>query len=129
MLYVHADVKVKYGQLGVFNEAMVTVKSVMEANGWRLIGAWSTIIGDLHEINVPTLLNGREDMTQDFVAQILFDRIPKINSRGRVTFPCETNTKSLWLLSNTSSNWKVNFDPGRIAGHVPKYPGLRSNNF
>ena len=51
MLYVYANVKVKYGQLAAFNEAMVTVKRVMEQNGWRLVGAWSTVIGDLHEVH------------------------------------------------------------------------------
>jgi hypothetical protein len=51
VFYVYANVKVKYGGLPVFNEAMVTVKRVMEENGWRLIGAWSTIIGDLHEVH------------------------------------------------------------------------------
>ncbi len=51
MLYVYANVKVKYGQLGAFNEAMVTVKRVMETNGWRLVGAWTTVIGDLHEVH------------------------------------------------------------------------------
>ena len=44
MLYVYANVKIKYGRLPAFNEAMATVKRVMEANGWRLVGA-------LHEIH------------------------------------------------------------------------------
>src|SRR3954453_10245822 len=51
MLYVYANVTVKYGQLAAFNEAMVTVKRVMEQHGWRLVGAWSTLIGDLHEVH------------------------------------------------------------------------------
>jgi NIPSNAP len=51
MLHVYANVKVKYGQLAAFNEAMVTVKRVMEQNGWKLIGAWTTVIGDLHEVH------------------------------------------------------------------------------
>ncbi|MGA2010161.1 MAG: NIPSNAP family protein [Solirubrobacteraceae bacterium] len=51
MPYVYANIKVKYGQLPVFYEAMVTVKRVMEANGWRLVGAWGTLIGDLHEVH------------------------------------------------------------------------------
>ncbi len=51
MLYVYANVKVKYGQLGAFNEAMVTVKRVMETHGWKLIGGWTTLIGDLHEVH------------------------------------------------------------------------------
>ena len=28
---------------------MVTVKRVMEANGWTLVGGWMTLVGDLHE--------------------------------------------------------------------------------
>jgi hypothetical protein len=35
MPYVYANVKVKYGQLPVFFEAMVTVRRVMESNGTR----------------------------------------------------------------------------------------------
>jgi hypothetical protein len=30
---------------------MGTVRRVMESNGWTLIGAWSTLIGDLHEVH------------------------------------------------------------------------------
>ena len=51
MPYVYANVKVKYGQLPAFYEAMVTVKRVMEEHGWMLVGAWSTVIGDLHEVH------------------------------------------------------------------------------
>jgi NIPSNAP protein len=51
MFYVYANVKVKYGQLAAFNEAMVTVKRVMERHGWKMVGAWSTLIGDLHEVH------------------------------------------------------------------------------
>ena|SRR5579875_647381 len=51
MMYVYANVKVKYGQLPAFHEAMVTVKRVMESHGWRLVGAWNTLIGDLHEVH------------------------------------------------------------------------------
>ena len=51
VLYVYANVKVKYGRLPAFNEAMVTVKRVMEANGWRLVGGWVTLVGDLHEVH------------------------------------------------------------------------------
>jgi hypothetical protein len=35
----------------VFFEAMVTVRRVMESSGWTLVGAWSTLIGDLHEVH------------------------------------------------------------------------------
>ena len=51
MPYVYANVKVKYGQLGPFYESMVTIKRVMEEHGWKLVGAWSTVIGDLHEVH------------------------------------------------------------------------------
>ncbi|HTT31685.1 MAG TPA: NIPSNAP family protein [Solirubrobacteraceae bacterium] len=51
MPYVYANVKVKYGQLPAFYEAMVTIKRVMEENGWKLAGAWSTVIGDIHEVH------------------------------------------------------------------------------
>jgi len=51
LLYVYANVKIKYGQLAAFNEAMITVKRVMEANGWKLVGGWMTLVGDLHEVH------------------------------------------------------------------------------
>jgi NIPSNAP len=51
MPYVYANVKVKYGQLPAFYEAMVTIKRIMEDNGWKLVGAWGTVIGDLHEVH------------------------------------------------------------------------------
>ena len=51
MPYVYANVKVKYGQLPAFYEQMVTIKRVMEENGWKLVGAWSTVIGDIHEVH------------------------------------------------------------------------------
>jgi hypothetical protein len=30
---------------------MAVVKRTMERHGWELIGAWSTVIGDLHEVH------------------------------------------------------------------------------
>ena len=51
MLYVYANVKIKYGQLAAFNAVMITVKRVMEANGWKLVGGWTTLVGDLHEVH------------------------------------------------------------------------------
>jgi hypothetical protein len=51
MPYVYANVKVTYGQLPAFYEAMVTIKRVMEQNGWKLVGAFSTVIGDIHEVH------------------------------------------------------------------------------
>lgn len=51
MPYVYANVKVKYGELPAFFEQMVTIKRVMEKHGWKLVGAWSTLIGDLHEVH------------------------------------------------------------------------------
>ena len=41
----------KYGQLPASYEAMVTIRRVMEENGWKLVGAWSTVIGDIHEVH------------------------------------------------------------------------------
>ena len=51
MPYVYANVKVKYGQLPASYEAMVTIRRVMEENGWKLLGAWSTVIGDIHDVH------------------------------------------------------------------------------
>ena len=51
MPYVYANVKVKYGRLPAFYESMITIRRVMEEHGWKLVGAWSTLIGDLHEVH------------------------------------------------------------------------------
>ena len=50
MPYVYANVKVKYGQLPPSTRRW-SIKRVMEENGWKLVGAWSTVIGDLHEVH------------------------------------------------------------------------------
>jgi len=50
-LYLHAKVQLKYGKLLEFNETMAQVVPVMEQTGWKLVGAWSTIFGDIHEVH------------------------------------------------------------------------------
>ena len=68
MLYVYANVKIKYGQLAVFNEAMITVKRVMEANGWKLVGGWMTLVGDLHEVHDLWEIEDANDVAAAFAA-------------------------------------------------------------
>ncbi len=50
-MYLYANVKVKYGKLPEFNATMAEVVPIMERRGWKLIGAWSTIFGDIHEVH------------------------------------------------------------------------------
>ncbi|MPV88533.1 hypothetical protein GB882_07620 [Georgenia ruanii] len=40
----------KYGRLGPFNEAMAGLIPIFEGLGWELLGAYSTLIGDIHEV-------------------------------------------------------------------------------
>jgi hypothetical protein len=49
-VYVQARVQLKYGKLAAFNDTMARLVPIFEQRGWKLIGAWSTIVGDLHEV-------------------------------------------------------------------------------
>jgi hypothetical protein len=50
-VYLHSKIKLKYGQLGAFNDAMAEAKPIVEEHGWKLVGAWSMMIGDLNEVH------------------------------------------------------------------------------
>lgn len=50
-VYLHSKIKLRYGQLGAFNDAMAEAKPIVEEHGWKLVGAWSTVIGDLNEVH------------------------------------------------------------------------------
>jgi NIPSNAP protein len=50
-VYLLSKIKLRYGQLGAFNEAMAKAKPIVEQRGWKLVGAWSTVIGDLNEVH------------------------------------------------------------------------------
>jgi hypothetical protein len=49
-VYLLATLKAKYGQLDRFSEVMKALVPVMEAQGWKLIGAYQAIIGDLTQV-------------------------------------------------------------------------------
>ena len=50
-MYLYAKVRLKYGKLLEFNETMAAVVPLMEQKGWKLVGAWTTIFGDIHEVH------------------------------------------------------------------------------
>jgi len=50
-LYLHSKIELKYGQLGAFNKAMAKAKAIVEEHRWKLVGARSTMIGDLNEVH------------------------------------------------------------------------------
>lgn len=53
----------------------------------RILKDWS-IIDRLHLVRVPTLvINGREDISQDFVIAPFFERVRKAHSKTRDTRP------------------------------------------
>ena len=48
--YLHASLKVKYGQQRKFYEVMSHLKPVLEMTGWKLIGAYENVIGRLNTV-------------------------------------------------------------------------------
>lgn len=51
MVYHHVTLKIRYGKLAQFHEAMGHVVPVMEkAYGWKLVGAWDTLVGRLFTV-------------------------------------------------------------------------------
>ena len=50
-VYLYAKVQLKYGKMAEFNETMAVVVPLMEEKGWKLVGAWSPIFGDIHEVH------------------------------------------------------------------------------
>jgi hypothetical protein len=42
---------VNHGQLAAFHEPMVAIKRLIKKDGWKLVAAWSAVIGDLHEVH------------------------------------------------------------------------------
>jgi NIPSNAP len=49
-VFVLATMKVKYGQLPRLSEAMAKLVPIMEERGWRLLGAYSPVVGDLTQV-------------------------------------------------------------------------------
>jgi hypothetical protein len=47
--YCVARIKLRYGKIPQFIEAMGRLVPIMEENGWKLLASYQTIIGDLHE--------------------------------------------------------------------------------
>ena len=50
-VYLYANVKLKYGKLQEFSATMEVLRPIFERRGWKLIGAWSTTIGNLNEVH------------------------------------------------------------------------------
>jgi hypothetical protein len=49
-LFVQARLQLHYGKSLQFYEAMAQVVPAAERSGWRLVGSWQNISGDLHEV-------------------------------------------------------------------------------
>jgi hypothetical protein len=49
-LYLLASVKLRYGTLAAFSEIMSRLIPVFEQEGWKLIGAYTTLVGDSNEV-------------------------------------------------------------------------------
>jgi len=48
--YLVASLKVKYGQQRKFNEVMDHLKPALEREGWKLLGAYQTVVGPLNTV-------------------------------------------------------------------------------
>ena len=48
--FLHATLKIRPGSVSRFNAVLGEMKPALEAEGWRLVGAWSTTVGRLSEI-------------------------------------------------------------------------------
>lgn len=48
--YLHVTMKIRPGQITRFNAVMAEVVPEMEARGWKLLGAWSNLIGRLDTV-------------------------------------------------------------------------------
>jgi hypothetical protein len=46
-IYVHATIKIRIGGYGRFCEVMAKQVPILEACGWKLLGAWSTQVGPI----------------------------------------------------------------------------------
>ncbi len=49
-VYLQARLKLKYGQVPAFMDTMTKARPLVERHGWKLIGAWGTVIGNFHEV-------------------------------------------------------------------------------
>jgi hypothetical protein len=49
-LYVHATLKVRIGGYERFCEALAKMVPILEACGWKLQGAWVTVVGRVYSV-------------------------------------------------------------------------------
>ena len=47
--YCVARIKIRYGKIPEFIAAMERLVPIMEEKGWKLLGAYQTVIGNIHE--------------------------------------------------------------------------------
>jgi hypothetical protein len=48
--FLHATIKVRPGCVPRFNAVLAQMKPALEAEGWRLVGAWITTVGRLSQV-------------------------------------------------------------------------------
>jgi hypothetical protein len=49
-LHLQARIQLKYGMSPVFHENMAKLVPIVEATGWKLVGSWQNLSGDIHEV-------------------------------------------------------------------------------
>ena len=49
-LYLHATLKIRIGGYERFCEAMAKQVPILESYGWKLVGAWVTVVGRVYNV-------------------------------------------------------------------------------
>jgi NIPSNAP len=49
-LHLQARIQLKYGMSAQFHENMAKLVPIVERTGWKLVGSWQQITGDIHEV-------------------------------------------------------------------------------
>ncbi len=47
---LHVTLKIRPGEMGRFHAVMAEIVPALEERGWRLLGAWSSLIGPLNTV-------------------------------------------------------------------------------
>lgn len=49
-VYLQARIQLRWGASAEFHELMAQLVPLVERTGWRLLGSWQQITGDMHEV-------------------------------------------------------------------------------
>jgi hypothetical protein len=49
-VYLHVTLHIRPGRLGRFVATLQAIRPIVEAQGWQLLGAWTTVVGRLNVV-------------------------------------------------------------------------------